>query len=234
MANFFPIESLPDDLGEPVDVEGAFRHHDGVGTARHARVQGDPSGVAAHQFDDHDALMRLGGGLEPVQCLGRHRHRRVETEGDIGAGDVVVDGLGHADDRQAGLAEQPSRLEGALAADRDDGVDAEVRAAPRGQFRAAAQLARLYTGRAQDRAAQGQDSADRVEGQRAVVTVQQAAPAVFEADDLVAVIGDTAVDDGSDHGIEAGAVTATGQHAYTHRSRLQIRPGGRRRAECLR
>src|SRR6516162_7441203 len=51
-----------DALGDFLDVERLFGDEDYVGTASDAAVHGDPSGIAAHDFDHHDALVRFGGG----------------------------------------------------------------------------------------------------------------------------------------------------------------------------
>ena len=67
-------------------------------------MQGDPAGVAAHHLDDDDAVVRLGGRVQPVDRLGGDRDRRVEAEGVVGAGEVVVDRLRDADDGEAGSA----------------------------------------------------------------------------------------------------------------------------------
>ena len=42
--------------------------------------------------------MRFGGAVQPVDGLGGDGQRGVVAERDVGAVDVVVDGLGHADD----------------------------------------------------------------------------------------------------------------------------------------
>ncbi len=91
--------ALLDPLDDAVDVVGDLGEQDDVGVAGDARVHGDPAGVAPHHLDDHDPLVRLGGGVQAIDRLGGDRHRGVEAEGRLGAGEVVVDGLGDADDR---------------------------------------------------------------------------------------------------------------------------------------
>ena len=92
----------------------------------HARVQGDPADVAAHDLGDHAAVVGVAGGAQPVHRLGGDLHGGVEAERVVGGGEVVVDGLGHADDLDAGVGEALGGRQGALAADRDDGVDARA------------------------------------------------------------------------------------------------------------
>lgn len=159
--------------------------------------------------------MRLRGGLEAVECLRRHADGRVEAEGDVRDGDVVVDGLGDADDGQARVGEEPGRL-GALTADRDDRVEAELGDVALRPLDAVPQMRGLDARGAENRAAAGEDAAHRVEVQLAVVAFQEAFPAVVEADDLVAVVHHRAVHDGADDGVQAGAVAAGGQDTNAH------------------
>ena len=91
-------------------------------------VQRDPPGVPAHDLDDQRAVVRLGGGVQPVDRLHRDVHRGVEAEGVVGRVEVVVDRLRDADDVHAEVAEPGRDAEGVLAADRDQRVDAERRA----------------------------------------------------------------------------------------------------------
>src|SRR5205823_13935814 len=55
-----------DAIDDAVDVVGQLREQDDVGVARDARVDRDPARVASHHLDDHDALVRFGGGVEAI------------------------------------------------------------------------------------------------------------------------------------------------------------------------
>ena len=73
---------------------------------------------------DHHAVVRLGGRVQAVDRLGRDRHGGVEAEGVVGGGEVVVDRLRHADDREVLLPVEPGRdAERVLAPDRDERVE---------------------------------------------------------------------------------------------------------------
>jgi hypothetical protein len=87
-------------------------------------VQRDPAGVPAHDLDDERAVVRLGGGVQPVDGVDGDLHRGVEAEGVVGGAEVVVDRLRDADDVQAGRGQLGRDAEGVLAADRDQRVDA--------------------------------------------------------------------------------------------------------------
>ena len=60
--------------------------------------------------------MAAGGGVDAVDDLRGNVHSSVEAKGHIGAKDVVVDGLGQADDVEPFLREQVGRFVGAIAA----------------------------------------------------------------------------------------------------------------------
>ena len=93
----------------------------------------DPARVPAHDLDDHDPVVRLGGRVQSVDRLGADVDGRVEADRDVGPGEVVVDRLRHADDRVPVLdVRGGARSERALASDRDDAVDLQRRASSRG------------------------------------------------------------------------------------------------------
>ncbi len=119
-----------DDL---LDVERPLGHEDRVGAAGDARVRGDPAGVAAHHLDDHHAVVRLGGRVQAVDRVGDDLHGRLEAERHVGAAEVVVDRLRHADDRHAVAVQAQRDAERVLAADRDQRVDARGLAACAGR-----------------------------------------------------------------------------------------------------
>ena len=88
-------------FGDAFMGEGDFRDQDDVGAAGDAAVERDPAGVAAHDLQHHDALVAVGGGVQPVEGVHHRGDGRIEAEGHGRGLKVVVDGLGHADDRDA-------------------------------------------------------------------------------------------------------------------------------------
>ena len=83
----------PHQAADFLDVEGPLRDQDHVGAAGDAGMQGDPAGVTAHHLDDHHPVVRLRGGVEAVDGLGRDLEPGVESERDVRRGQVVVDRL---------------------------------------------------------------------------------------------------------------------------------------------
>ena len=104
-----PGVALAQPLRDDRDVERNLRDQNRVGAAGHAGVERDPAGVAAHHLDDHDAVVRLGGGVQPIDGVGREVDGGVEAETVGGADDVVVDRLRDADDRNAALCRTGAR-----------------------------------------------------------------------------------------------------------------------------
>ena len=111
-------------------------------------------------------------------------HGGVEAEGVVRGVEVVVDRLGDAHDLQAGVGEPLGGGQGALAADGDDGVDAEPVHVGLDDLGPAAVLERVGAGRAEDGAALLGDAADHGAGDLDDVALDDAAPAVQESHEL--------------------------------------------------
>jgi len=105
-------------------VEGDLGHQDLRRTAGDPSVGGDPTGVTAHHLAHDDAVVRLGRGAQPVDGIGGRLHGGIEPESDVGAHEVVVDGLGHPDHPHAVAAELGRHTERVLAPDGHDHLDA--------------------------------------------------------------------------------------------------------------
>jgi len=93
--------ALFDVCGDVFEVEGDFGEEDDVCATGDAAPEGDPSGVAAHHFEDHDAFVAFGSGVEAIEGVDDGGDGAVEAEGHGGGGEVVVDGFGDADDGPA-------------------------------------------------------------------------------------------------------------------------------------
>lgn len=144
--------------------------------AGHACVQRDPPDMAAHNLDDENAVVRLRGGVQAVDGVSGHADCGIEAKGVVGRRDVIVNGLGHADDRDAVVGEPLRALEGALPADGDQGVDAGVVKIALDRVQSRLELVRVEAASAQDRTATQQDRVD----ERVVVKVD---PAVLDEAD---------------------------------------------------
>src|SRR5437870_6914784 len=84
----------PNLLRNFLNVERKLGNQDYVRTASHAAVDGNPSRVAPHDFDDHHAIVGLGSSVDAVNSFGHYVDGGVEAEAVISAGKVVSMVLG--------------------------------------------------------------------------------------------------------------------------------------------
>src|SRR5579862_9726115 len=206
-----------DAVRDLVEVDGLLRDEDHVGAAGDAAHDGDPAGVAAHHLDDHHAVVRLGRRMQAVDRLGRDRHGGVEPERVVGAGEIVVDRLRDADDREAVLGvEARGDAERVLAADCDQRVEPAVGEVLQHLLDAPVQLERVRPSRADDRPAAGEDPRHLRRPEVDERPVDQAAPALEDADRVPAgrVRG---AHHRPDHGIQPGAVATAREDPYRAR-----------------
>lgn len=211
-------------FADALELEGDLGDEDDVGAAGDAGVEGDPAGVAPHDFEDEDAVVAFGGGSEAVEGVGGARDGGVEAEGEDGALEVVVDGFGHADDGDAELVHLLGDAEGAVAADRDQGAEAEGLHAAFGVLEQFAGEAAAFAvagfggetasiGGAEDGAAAEQETVEFlvVQGLDAMRFEQSLIPA--EDSDRLPAAFVCGFCDGADDGVQAGAISAPGDDA---------------------
>src|SRR5437879_2822573 len=115
-----------DGIADIFEFEGYFGDQDDVCAAGDSGTQGDPTRVAAHHFDEHDPVMRFGGGVEAVNSFGGDHQGGVEAEGDFRGVKIVVDGFGNTDDVHSTAKKIARDVLGAVTPDDDNGVNAEA------------------------------------------------------------------------------------------------------------
>src|SRR6266849_1844521 len=154
--------------------------------------------------------------MQAVDGFGRDFDGGDEAEGQIGSVDVVVDGLGHADQRQTLNEELGGHGKGSFAAHANDGVDAVVRDGLSNTLDAVGHGERLHPRRTQHRAAARQDAAHALDIEAYPAVFDHAQPTVGEADDLVAIRALGFANNRSNDRVEAWAITTAGQHTDAH------------------
>ena len=95
---------------------------DDVRATGNAGLQRDPAGIASHDFDSHDPVMRFGGGVDFVDRIGGRVQGGVKAEGHVGGGQVVIDGLRNPYQLHAFPGKLQGDFLGAVPANCDDGV----------------------------------------------------------------------------------------------------------------
>ena len=97
----------------------------GLGAGGDGAVLRQEARVAAHHFDEEDAVVGVRGVADLVHALDDGVQRGVVADGGVRPVQVVVDGAGQADDGNVELARELLRAgEGPVPADDDEGVDA--------------------------------------------------------------------------------------------------------------
>ena len=166
--------------------------------------------------------------MQAVDGVGGDLHRGVEPEREVGGREVVVDRLRHAHEIHAVTTELGGDAERVLAADGDQRVDALTfdRVVDAGD--AVLGLVRVRPRAPEDRPSPVEQPPCVGGRQLDGLAIDDAAPSVTEPDDVVAVDAFTFPHDGSDHRVEARAVSAAGENADPHlhlRHRVSLHAG---------
>ena len=185
----------------------------------------DPAGIAAHDLNHHDAVVRFGGSVNFIDGVGGGVQRGIEAEGDFGGRNVVVDGLGHTHHIDSFLKELERDFLRAIAADDDERVEpklVEVRNQPARHI--ALNLDAIFYETVferiaairgpQNRAAARQDAADVGQSQgTGFPRPDEAIEAILNTGDLPAIFQHRALHRGADDGVQSGTIAATGDDA---------------------
>ena len=121
-------------LGDFLDVPWKLGNHADFRAAGQRCVQRDVAAVAAHDGQHAGALVGIAGLANLVQAFAGSVQRRVEADGVIGVGQIVVDGSRHADGGKAQPGKRLRALVGAVAADADQSLDAQIVQIAHGQL----------------------------------------------------------------------------------------------------
>ena len=210
-----PPGAFLDGRGDRGDAVRDLGDQDDVGAAREARPEREPARSVAHQLGDDDPVMAVRGAVQPVEGVGGDLERGREADRGVGAGEVVVDGLGQHHDVEPGLRDAQGVLGRAAAAEADERGELGARGGLDDGGRHVADLAvdqhpvGLVAAGAEDRAADRQDPGQRPGVELDPAVLREPAEAVAEPDDLHAV-PDRGLAEAADRGVEAGAVAAGG------------------------
>ena len=202
--------AVADNLVDLLEAHGEFGDEHKVRIRCNACLQGDPAGVAAHAFHHEAACVGSGGGVQAVDLLGGDVGCGVKAEGPVGAGEVVVDGLGHADHIHAKLAKLIGDAKGIVTADGNKAFKAKGFHGGVNDLGAVFDFHYIGAGAAENGAALGLDAFHFLGGHPVTVALNDATPACVEAEYFDAFL-QAAGHNAADHSVQAGAVSAAGQ-----------------------
>src|SRR5580700_176423 len=122
LSGFFALGNVAANV---LDGERDLRNEDDVSATGDTGLERDPAAVTAHHLNHHHPMMGLGRGMNLVDGIGDGVQRSVKSKSNLSGGEIVVDGLGHADDLHSLLSKLVADLLRSVAANGDDSVDAQ-------------------------------------------------------------------------------------------------------------
>ncbi len=191
-------------------VEFLLRQQDRHCTRGDGNVQSDVTRIAAHDLDNAAAVVALGGVAQFVDHFQSGVHRSIVADGVIGACNIIVDGAGQADHRDAAVCQLTGTTVGAVAADDDQRINAEFAALGRTLVLALFGLELQAAGGVQDGAAGLDDVGNTAQVHFKALAVQQAVVAALNADHPISLV-QTGTNHSAHCSIHAGGVAAAGQ-----------------------
>ena len=155
--------------------------------------------------------MALGGIAQLVDHLQCGIHSGIVTDGIIGAGNVVVDGAGQADHRDAAVCHLTGTTVRAVTTNDDQSIDAELTALCSALILTLFGLELQAAGRIQDGATGRDDIGNAAQVHFKALAIQQAIVAALNADHTEALV-QACTDNGANCSIHTRSVAAAGQH----------------------
>ena len=77
---FSPMATAADGLGHLIDLVGDLGNKDHVRTAGQTGSQPQPTGIMPHDLHNNDAMVAMGGGVQPVNGIGGDRQGSVKAK----------------------------------------------------------------------------------------------------------------------------------------------------------
>jgi hypothetical protein len=102
--------TIPDLFGHPVNVIRNFRNQNNIGSGRYPHIESYPTGISTHHFYNHNPLVCLGSGMQPVAAFGGKMNRCIESECYDGLIQIIVDCFRHTDDLKSFLIKNMRNL----------------------------------------------------------------------------------------------------------------------------
>src|SRR6266566_5499482 len=206
---------------------GNLRDEDDICSTRNAGMDGDPSRMASHHFDDDNAAMAFRRRVQFVERVPGSVDGSVEAECDNGAANIVIDSLRNTNQRHTLLVEFLSDAQRAVAADHNQCVEAQL---PKVRDDHIGNIAldglSAFTGDwvakriggvggAEYCAAKMKNAGYTGRGQRPSSTMHQACEAFFDSEGVPSE-AHGCFHRSADHGVQARTVSAARQYPDSH------------------
>ena len=192
-------------------VELFLRQQNSHSTRSDGHVQCNITGIAAHDLDHTAAVMALGGVAQLIDHFQRGIHRGIVADGIIRAGNIVIDGAGQADHRDAAVGQLTSAAVRTITANDHQCIDPQLAAFLGTLVLTFLGLELQAAGSVKDRTACRNDVRDTAQVHFKAFTVQQAVIAALNADHTVTLM-QAGTDYGAHSSVHAGSITAACQH----------------------
>ena len=193
-------------------IEFLLRQQDSHSTGGNGHIQGDVTSVAAHDLNHTAAVMALGGVAQLVDHLQCGIHGRIIANGVIGAGDIIVNGAGQTDHRDAAVCQLTGTTVRAVTTNDHQSINAQLTALLCALILAFLGLELQAAGSVQNGAAGRNNVRHAAQVHLEALAVQQAIVAALNADHAITLVQARA--DHSAHGsVHARSITTACQHA---------------------
>ena len=161
------LAPAPDGFRDLAHLIGNLRQQNDIRSAGDARAQREPARAVSHDFGHHDAVVAVGGAVEPVDGFGGNPQRRVKADRGVGHRHIIVNRLGQRQDAQSLLGQPERILLCAAAAQAHQRVEAQLFAVLEDDLGHVARPPvdfhpmRLVAARPEDRPADGENAGQR-------------------------------------------------------------------------
>ena len=124
--SFSDLASRFDLFADGVVIVGELRNNDCGSTGCTSGVKSNVAGTSSHNLNNVTSCVRLTGVTKLINKLDNRIHSGVKADGVIGRGDIVINSGGNTDTRNALLGKPCRALEGAVTADTDNTLNAQL------------------------------------------------------------------------------------------------------------
>jgi hypothetical protein len=209
-----------------LDLVRNFGNKYDVCAAGNSGMEGDPTGIASHYFNDEYASMAFSRGMKLIERVASGINSGIESKGDYGGADIVVNRLGNADKRYAFFVKLLCDAQCAVAADNDQCIEQELLEIRNHDFRNVA-LASFSVfgdgitkgigraGRTEDGTAEVQNARDALHRKRSSVAMHKTVESFFDSDDFPTV-ANGGFDRCTDNRIKSRTIPTAGENSDFH------------------